>query len=158
MKSCIICNSTALVRGSDLCLKCYSAQQEKESNKKAKRFMGHEEDNIQAEFISLACMLYPKLDKLLYHACNEGKRNPKRAKKIGIKSGVADIHLALANKKYHSLYIEFKTHQNKQTESQIEFQRQVEAVGNKYIVCYSANEAIDVLKEYLETSKYKFIR
>lgn len=157
MKTCATpkCKSAALVRGSDLCLQCYSAKRDQEKGTKAKRFMGHEEDNIQAEFFFKAAILFPKLDKLLYHACNEGKRDPKRAKRIGIKSGVADVHLAIANHQYHSLYIEFKAGKNTQTDEQIAFQKQVEAAGNKYVVCYLAAEAIQILKEYLKTSSYK---
>lgn len=144
------CGNNAL-RGKDVCLACFAKQDADRQRSKPK----HIEDDIQAEFFFNASILFPKLDKLLYHACNEGKRDPKRAKRIGIKSGVADVHLAIANHQYHSLYIEFKAGKNTQTDEQIEFQKQVEAAGNKYVVCYLAAEAIEILKEYLKTGSYK---
>lgn len=144
------CGNNTL-RGKDVCLACFAKQDADRQRSKPK----HIEDDIQAEFFFNSSILFPKLDKLLYHACNEGKRDPKRAKRIGIKSGVADVHLAIANHQYHSLYIEFKAGKNTQTDEQIEFQKQVEAAGNKYVVCYLAAEAIEILKEYLKTGSYK---
>lgn len=155
MKTCTLCTSTALVRGSDLCLQCYSAKLDQEKASKPKRVLKHEEYDMQANFFNTVAILFPKLDKLLYHPCNEGKRNPRLSKKIGIKSGVADVHLAIGNHQYNSMYIEFKAGKNTQTDEQMLFQKQAEAAGNKYIVCYSDAEAVEALKEYLKTSSYK---
>ena len=46
--------------------------------------------------------------------------------------------------------MEFKTPVGKQSDEQIEFQRQAEQAGNKYVVVRSVKEAIDTLKWYLE--------
>jgi hypothetical protein len=108
------------------------------------------EDAIQADFFRVARLMYPQLGKLLYHACNEGRRNPSRSKRVGIVAGVPDVHLALSNGTCHSLYIEFKAGKNKQTPEQAEFQKQAEAAGNRYVICYSASEAIEELKKYLK--------
>lgn len=148
------CKCTVLVKNSGLCLNCYVKMKDEANGTKPKRIMSHEEDDIQAEFFIKASVIFPKLDKLLYHACNEGRRDPKRSKRIGIKSGVADVHLAIANRSYHSLYIEFKAGTNTQTDEQIEFQRQIQRAGNLYIVCYSAADAIEILRYYLKTSNY----
>lgn len=148
MPTCKSCGSTrfvAKIADQYICLDCHS----KQAGVKPKRKLSHDEDDIQAEFFRVASLMFPMLDKLLYHACNEGKRNAKRAKRIGIKAGVPDVHLAIANNEHHSLYIEFKSGSNKQTPDQIEFQKQAESAGNKYVVCYSVNEAIEILKEYL---------
>lgn len=140
------------LRGKDACLACLMSFPATDIIKKIR---GHEEDSIQEAFFNAARVMFPAIGKRLYHACNEGKRNPQRSKKIGIVSGVADVHLAIPNKFYASLYIEFKAGTNKQTPEQKEFQKQVEEAGNKYVVCYSAEEAIGILKYYLITSKYK---
>jgi len=154
--TCKYCAKTSLlVKGSGVCLSCYLAKKDEANDVKPARVMRHSEDDIQIAFIRTAKVMFPKLGKLLYHACNEGKRNPRRSKAIGIESGVADIHLAIPNKNYHSLYIEFKSGKNKQTPEQIEFQKQVTSVGNHYVVCYSAVEAIDILREYLTATSYK---
>lgn len=139
------------LRGKDVCLACFAKADAAEQ----KSPRGHEEDSIQEAFFNAARVMFPAIGKRLYHACNEGKRNPRRSKKIGIVSGVADVHLSIPNKFYASLYIEFKAGSNKQTPEQKEFQKQVEEAGNKYAVCYSADEAIGILKYYLLTTKYK---
>lgn len=149
MKQCK-CGNMPL-RGKDICLSCFAKADAAEQKTPKK----HEEDDIQEAFFIAARIMFSKLGKLLYHACNEGKRNPVRSKKIGIVSGVADVHLPIPNKDYHSLYIEFKAGSNKQTPEQIEFEKQVKAAGNEYVVCYSAASAIEILKDYLSTSKYK---
>jgi len=51
--------------------------------------------------------------------------------------------------KYRNLWIEFKAGKNKQTEEQIQFQKSREEDGSKYIICYSAEDAISQIKEYL---------
>lgn len=53
---------------------------------------------------------YPELE-LLYHVPNGGSRNSIEAanlKKQGVKAGVPDIHLPVARRGYHALYIELK--------------------------------------------------
>lgn len=50
---------------------------------------------------------------------------------------------------YRNLWIEFKAGKNKQTAEQIQFQSSREEDGSKYIVCYSAEDAIEQIKEYL---------
>lgn len=125
-------------------------RQRHNAGSKKRRKPVNEEDAIQAEFFEKARLMFPQLGKLLYHACNEGKRNPGRSKRIGIVAGVADVHLAMSNGTYNSLYIEFKAGRNKQTAEQVEFQKQAEMANNRYVVCYSALEAINKLKEYLK--------
>lgn len=120
------------------------------NNSKQKRNISFEEANIQAAFFTVVAMLPYDLDKTLFHIPNEGKRNPKFVKKSGIKRGVADVFLSKANSRYHGLYIEFKTEDGTQSKDQIEFQKQVEQEGYKYVVCRSASQGIEVLKEYLK--------
>lgn len=114
-----------------------------------KRHQSFEEANIQASFFLYVSNLFPKLDKLIFHISNEGKRNKKFVKQSGIKKGVADVFLSKPNSLYHGLYIEFKTIGNNQTADQKEFQQQVEREDYRYTVCRSASEAIEELIEYL---------
>lgn len=53
-------------------------------------------------------------------------------------------------KGFSCLCLEFKTPVGKQSDEQIEFEKQAEKVGNKYVVVRSVKEAIDTLKWYLE--------
>ena len=59
---------------------------------------------------------------LMYHAPNEGKRsNGGILKAAGLKSGVPDICLPVANNGFHGLYIELKFGKNKATKAQEEY-------------------------------------
>ena len=88
--------------------------------------------------------VYPEL-ALLFAIPNGGKRNAAEAahlKRQGVKAGVPDLCLAVPRGAYHGLYIELKVGTNKPTENQL-------AYGYAVAVCYSAEEAKDVIDKYL---------
>lgn len=60
---------------------------------------------------------YPFLE-LFHHVPNEGKRNPLWAHLIGIKGGVLDYHLPVANDKYIGFWLEVKTPGDEPTPAQ----------------------------------------
>ena len=95
---------------------------------------------------------YPEL-KLLYHIPNEGKRsvvNGANLKRAGLKKGVPDLCLPVAKGYYNSLYIEMKKNRKcRPSADQIEWQIGLNAEGNLAVVCYSADEAIQTIKDYL---------
>lgn len=94
---------------------------------------------------------HPEL-KLLYHVPNGGSRNPLEAanlKRQGVKAGVPDLCLPVPMNGFHGLYIEMKYGKNKTTEAQKEWLRELEAQGYITAVCYSAEEAKDVISTYL---------
>ncbi len=95
---------------------------------------------------------YPEL-KLLYHIPNEGKRsvvNGANLKKAGLKKGVPDLCLPVARGNYNSLYIEMKRNKRcRPSAEQIEWQIGLNAEGNRAVVCYSADEAIETIKWYV---------
>ena len=70
-------------------------------------------------------------------------------KRTGSKKGVADVILLLSNKHHNCLCLEFKTDIGRQSTEQKEFQKQVEAVGGKYEIVRSANDAMNIISEYL---------
>ncbi len=97
---------------------------------------------------------YPEL-ALAYHIPNGGKRDRREAanlKRQGVKAGVPDIHLPVARGGYHGLYIELKVGNNKQTETQKEWQKKLQKQGYKSIVCYGWQEAAKSLTEYLDST------
>lgn len=122
---------------------------EKHNSEKPKRNTSFEESKMQAEFFRNIRLIYPNIDKLIFHISNEGIRNKRFVKGSGITKGVADVFLSVPNKEYHGFYVEFKTEQGKQSKDQIEFQKQVEAVGYKYQICRSVHEAFIAVKQYL---------
>jgi hypothetical protein len=72
--------------------------------------------------------------------------------KEGLTAGVLDVFLSIPMRDAHGLYIEFKRRPNKPTIAQETFQEAALDSGYRAVVCYSAQEAIDVTIEYLEGS------
>lgn len=95
---------------------------------------------------------YPEL-KLLYHVPNGGSRNTLEAanlKRQGVKAGVPDLCLPVARQGHNGLYIEMKWGQNKVTKNQKQWLDDLQQQGYETTVCYGADEAIRVIKEYLD--------
>lgn len=94
--------------------------------------------------------------KLLHHIPNEGKRTQTGGsilKAAGLKPGIPDICLPVARKGYNALYIEMKFGNNKPTPEQRIMISALEDSGNKVSVCYSAEEAREVIRHYLERAE-----
>lgn len=99
---------------------------------------------------------YPEL-KWLHHIPNGGSRNKAEAvklKNMGVKSGVADLHLPYAKGVYIGLYIEMKYGTGRHQDSQIEFLHDMAKNGHYVATCYTAGDAITVLEEYLQLDKH----
>lgn len=95
--------------------------------------------------------------ELLFHVPNEGKRTPSYGGKLkaeGLKRGVADVCLPVPRGDYHGLFFEMKYDKNKLTEEQERFLKGVKAQGYATWVCYSANEAIELIQKYYKLPKY----
>ena len=90
--------------------------------------------------------------KLPYMRNKKGKRYSSQALYLlreGLKPGVPDIACPFARGGYHALYIELKIGKNKPTKIQQAMIDRLIKQGNKVDVCYSADDAIDVIKDYL---------
>ena len=99
--------------------------------------------------------IIPEL-RLMYHVPNEGKRTQGGGtilKAAGLKSGVPDICLPVPRQGFHALYIEMKFGKNKPTKAQAEFMELLKAAGAKAAVCYSAEEAREVIRHYLSPAE-----
>lgn len=95
---------------------------------------------------------YPEL-KWLHHVPNGGSRNKAEAikfKQMGVKAGVSDLCLPYPKGLYCGLYIEMKYGNNRQQDTQKEFLADMAAAGHFVVTCYSAEEAIGIITEYLE--------
>ena len=110
----------------------------------------------QEHHIQVAICQYLDLIKIPYFAVpNGGMRNIIVAKKLkseGVKAGVADLFLMLPNKIFSGLFIEVKTSNGRQQESQKDFEKL--AFDSGY--CYELVRSLDDLIKCLET--YKKIR
>ena len=91
--------------------------------------------------------------KLLHHIPNGGRRDQREAARLkaqGVKAGVPDLFLPVPKNGYHGLYIEMKFGKNKTTEKQDWWLEELGKQGYKTAVCRSAEEAIRMIKEYME--------
>lgn len=91
---------------------------------------------------------------LLHHTPNGGLRDKVtagRLKAAGVKPGVPDLHLPVARRGYHGLWIEMKRadRSNHPTPEQTWWHERLRAEGHHVAVCYGADEAISAIEEYL---------
>lgn len=94
---------------------------------------------------------YPEL-ALLHHCPNGGRRNKAEAvklKQMGVVAGVPDLHLPVPKGIYNGLYIEMKHGEGRLEKEQRTFLKAAAEYGNYCVVCYGAEEAIGIIKDYL---------
>lgn len=94
---------------------------------------------------------YPLL-QLIFHVPNGGSRNVLEAANLkaeGVKAGVPDLCLPVPQQGFHGLYVEMKWGKNKTTENQDWWLAQLEQLGYKTEVCYSAEAALIIISKYL---------
>jgi len=90
---------------------------------------------------------------LLFAVPNGGARNAVTAailKAEGVVAGVADLLLLYPAGNCHGLCIEMKKPGGKQSQSQKDWQKEVEAQGYKYIVCYGIEDFRDKVSRYID--------
>lgn len=116
------------------------------------------EDTEQINVINWAkCQLqiYPEL-KWLYHIPNGGSRYKAEAvklKQMGVKTGVSDLCLPYPKGTYCGLYIEMKYDKGRLQSTQKEFLDDMAEAGHYVATCYSAQEAVKVIREYCDLKK-----
>lgn len=118
------------------------------------RYAMRSEDTEQINVVSWAnwnMNRYPEL-RWLFHVPNGGSRNKQEAvkfKQMGVKAGVSDLCLPYPKGSYCGLFVEMKFGNNRQQDTQKEFLADMAAAGHFVATCYSAEEAIKVIEEYL---------
>jgi hypothetical protein len=91
--------------------------------------------------------------RFLFAIPNGGMRHPAIAKKLkaeGVKAGVSDLFLAYPAGGYCGLWIEMKVGKNKPTPEQEAWVNDMNANGYSAWICYGADEAIEVLTNYVQ--------
>lgn len=94
--------------------------------------------------------------KWLYHCPNGGSRNKMEAvklKQMGVRAGVSDLILPYPKGDYIGLCIEMKHGNNTSTPDQLQFLADMAATHHFVATCYSADEAIAIIKEYLKLNQ-----
>ena len=95
---------------------------------------------------------WPEL-RLLHHIPNGGSRNAREAHNLrmqGVKAGIPDIFLPVARGGWHGLYIEMKRRKGgRLSDEQAAMLEALREQGYCAWVCKGANDAIELITEYL---------
>lgn len=90
--------------------------------------------------------------QLLFAVPNAGKRSRAVAGRMiaeGLKAGVPDLCLPFPSGQYHGLFIEMKVGRNKPTANQVRWIEDLRSAGHRVEVCFSWDQAKDVIEDYL---------
>ena len=90
---------------------------------------------------------YPCL-KWLRHWPNEGRRNPWKAKEIGIMAGPSDYFLPVPTKHHHGLWLEIKAKGKRPTDKQLRWLEDMAKLGHCSEWRDNLSDAIFVLDGY----------
>jgi len=95
---------------------------------------------------------YPSIRGVTFAIPNGGSRNLLEAvnlKRSGVTKGVPDIFLGIPNKNAYGAFIELKINNNKPSKEQALMMDRLRDNGYECFVCYSFNEARQVVTKYL---------
>ncbi len=110
------------------------------------------ESKMQQECVKWFYENYPEYEMMLFAIPNGGGRT-KATRMIlaaeGVVPGVADLFLAVPSIGYSGLFIEMKIKPNKPSQEQAKFMVMVIRQGYNAIVCYSKEEFITNINNYL---------
>lgn len=113
------------------------------------------ESKLQKACVKWFRLQYPKYEKLLVAIPNGGNRDAITAANLkaeGVVRGASDLVLFYPNGMHPYFCIEMKYGKNKQQESQIEWQQEVEKVGGKYMVIRTFDGFRKAIKEYFSNA------
>ena len=113
--------------------------------------MKNEEHLHQVQFVQRVRHL--RHDLLMFAIPNGGLRHHTVAAQLkaeGQYAGIPDIHVARATRKYHGLYLEFKTKKGRTSAAQDKVIEKLRLEGYCVRVVRSADEGWNALMEYLE--------
>lgn len=113
--------------------------------------MRHLESGLQKACVYWFRMQYPSMAKSLFSVPNGGWRSAVEAqimKGEGVVPGVADLILLIPNGNHHALCIEMKAPKGRQSDSQKEWQKEVERHNYAYVIVRSFEEFKQVITDY----------
>ena len=112
--------------------------------------MKQPEHILQVNCVNYFRLRYPK--GLIYAIPNGGQRNVIVAAKLkaeGVLSGVPDLHIPIAQKGFHGLYIELKNGKaGKVSDNQLTIMEKLQSEGYRCEVCRSFDEFRNVVDNY----------
>lgn len=90
-----------------------------------------------------------------WHTANQRSTSPAQGaklKRMGVVAGVADLFLPRSNGKFHGLFIELKSPKGIVSDAQAKFISRMQMEGYAAHVCYSSEEAIQLIKSHFGIS------
>ena len=112
-----------------------------------------EEHRIQCSCVRWFTLKYPQYRGLLFAVPNGGRRDAVTGAKLkaeGVIAGVSDLIFLKRNSRYCGLLIEMKKPKGKQSESQKEWERIINTLGEfKYVRCHSFDQFQHEVEEFL---------
>lgn len=99
---------------------------------------------------------YPDLEEDFHHFANERKCSVfegRKLKRMGVKKGVLDFHLAIPCNGYYGLWLELKVGKGKLTPEQINFINRKNSRGYHALAVWGFEAAKIVINEYLLSNK-----
>lgn len=115
------------------------------------------EHQEQAAFMSWLAKFHPKVYELTYHVPNGrlSAAEGSKYKRIGAKSGVPDVCIALPVEPYHGLYIEFKRRDGGSglSETQSTWITKLSCVGYRAVMAKGWEEAKRIVEKYIGGNK-----
>lgn len=115
----------------------------------------HAEQVAIFEWANLNMAKYPQLENL-FAIPNGGQRSRVTGamlKAEGVKSGVPDLCLPAPSGNYHGLFMELKRRDGgKVSPAQADWIKRLNQAGYLAIVAFGAKEAIQIIKDYLDTA------
>jgi hypothetical protein len=104
------------------------------------------------------CQTKPVVQDLIIKICNEGIRTPKQAmglRAIGMRPGIPDYLLPLANGTYHSLWIEMKRRDKVKTKKeprQEYWLAKLHMLGHYSTYAYGWEDAARIVEQYISNT------
>lgn len=100
---------------------------------------------------------YPHLADDFHHFANERKctvMEGRKLKRMGVKKGVLDFHLAIPMGDFHGLWLELKVGKGKLLPEQIDFIRRKQSRGYVATAVWGFEAAKEIIMCYLSTYKH----
>lgn len=125
--------------------------------------MGHkvkDEDILQIKALDCLRHYYPDIARAAIHIANERDTTPfygSILKKMGVKRGVPDLLWPKAQKHYHGLWIEAKTHKGRLSPHQADFLAEASTDGYYACVAFGAQEIVDTVCEYFSMPRVQVL-
>ena len=113
--------------------------------------MEFKEHQTQCACVQWFRLAYPKF--LIYSIPNARKVSKVQGARLvseGVVSGLPDLHIPIAKKGFHGLYIEMKAGKNKPSPNQITIMDKLRNEGYKCVVCWNLDEFMKEVKDYLD--------